>query len=148
MTGPTLATISRAVAVAAFVCATYILSMLFAFSYVTPCPNRQSGLPHQSLMINKDSFFVQASNSFGRYTNMRRALISSAALARYLNRTLIYAPFGNCLDGESVEDVLDFSLLEARPMLANLKFLCRPHRPNFAIMRMQRKPQNPKPHAH
>lgn len=137
MTGSKLA-ISTALAVTTFISAVCFLSLLLGFTYGAPCRKIQSDLPHQSMTVGENSFFVQATNSYGRYTNMRRALITSAALARYLNRTLIYAPFGNCLDDESVDDVLDFSLLDARPMLANLKPLCRPHAPSYAAMLMQR----------
>lgn len=137
MTASKLA-ISTALAVAAFISTISFLSILFVFNCGAPCRKIQSDLPHQSITVGENSFFVQATNSFGRYTNMRRALIASAALARYLNRTLIYAPFGNCLDDESVDDVLDFSLLDARPMLANLKPICRPHAPSVAVMLMQR----------
>lgn len=86
-----------------------------------------------------DRFFVQATNSFGRYSNMRIALLRSASIATYLNRTLVFAPFANCLDDESVGDLFDLSQIDAMPALGNLKPMCRPAEttPAFMLMRRQ-----------
>jgi hypothetical protein len=85
------------------------------------------------------TYFVQATNSFGRYSNMRIALLRSASIASYLNRTLVFAPFANCLDDESVQDLFDMSHIDAVPTAANLKPMCRPAETTPAFMLMRRK---------
>lgn len=51
-----------------------------------------SGRLHQIASDNMGEapFFVQASNSYGKYVNMRMALINSAAIAHYLNHMHAY----------------------------------------------------------
>jgi hypothetical protein len=87
-------------------------------------------------------YLVQATNAYGRYSNMRRALLNALSLASYLNRTLVYAPFGNCLNDEGVEDLFDFSSHSAQPMTVNLKPVCKPH-PGRSSMIVRKKCQDP-----
>jgi hypothetical protein len=79
---------------------------------------------------------VQAANAYGGYSNMRRSLLNSMAFAAYLNRTLVYSPFANCLNDEIPEMLFDLSPLRVQPIVANLKPMCNPQRPTLTSSSM------------
>ena len=98
-------------------------------------PTRPHGLAvHRGgVAFLREHFLVQTLSTYGRYSNMRIAFVDHATLAHYTNRTLLFAPFQNCEDGETgLDDLLDTSgwagivRLREAPSPAQLNLTCAP----------------------
>lgn len=71
-------------------------------------------------VISTPRYLVQLTNEYGRYSNMRIALSKVATLAAALQRTLVYARWGECPD--PVEGALDVGQLGAAAGLRVVPF--------------------------